>query len=275
MDRNKKIGIIGGGNMGEALIKGLLGVPGMSIAVSDVSRSRLRFLQRNYRIQPALSNIELARRAGVIILAVKPHAIGVVLSEIKPFLNEEKLIISIAAGITTRHIEKLLGGLGGRRGRKIAVIRAMPNMPALAGKGISAICAGNFAKNGDRQIAAKILSSVGKAVEVKEAFMDAVTAISGSGPAYFFFLIEVLIGIGVKRGLNEETARELAVQTAFGSASVILESRQDPRILRQKVTSKGGTTEAAFKIFQRDGLGRILENGITAAIKRSKELRCS
>lgn len=259
------IGIIGAGNMGEALIKGILSAGGADIIVSDASEQRRQFLKKNYKVAVLASNEELVRQSDIVILAVKPETIDAVLSEIRAALNEKKQVISIAAGITTGHIEKRLN-------KKTSVIRAMPNMPALIGKGISAICSGKFTKPADKQDAIKILSSVGKVVEVEESLMNVVTAISGSGPAYFFFLIEELINAAIGQGLSEETAQELAVQTAFGAASLILETKEDPRLLRQKVTSKGGTTEAAFAVFQRAGLDDILHKAVEAAVKRSKEL---
>ena len=265
----RRIGIIGGGNMGEALIKGLSGAyKPQDIIVSDVSRGRTGFLRKRYRIRSAASNAELAKDSSVIVLAVKPQQADSVLSDIAAFLTRQKLIISVAAGITTPRIEKAAGG-------KIPVVRSMPNMPALIGKGICAVCPGRFAKESDIRLAIKILSSVGKVVEVKEDMMDVVTAISGSGPAYFFYLIQTLTEAAVKNGLSEEVAKELVVQTAFGAASLILETKQDSAALRQKVASKSGTTEAAFSVFEKEGFGKILEKGIKAAIKRSKEISCS
>lgn len=254
--------------MGEALIKGILSAGGADIIVSDASEQRRQFLKKNYKISVAASNEELVKQSSVVILAVKPQTVDAVLSEITAALDEKKPVISIAAGITTGHIEKRLG-------KNVPVIRAMPNMPVLIGKGISALASGKFAKPADKQDAIRILSSVGNVVEVDERLMDAVTAISGSGPAYFFFLIEGLINAAVGQGLNKETAQKLAVQTAFGAASLVLETKEDPRLLRQKVTSKGGTTEAAFAVFQRAGLGDILHKAVEAAVKRSKELSSS
>jgi pyrroline-5-carboxylate reductase len=262
------IGIIGGGNMGEALIRGLLSAyKPTDIMVNDISRGRMKFLHEKYRIRPLSSVAELARGSSVIILAVKPQQTDNVLSDIAAFLTPRKLIISVAAGIKTERIEKAAGG-------KIPVIRSMPNMPALIAKGISAVCRGRFAKGADIKFAVKILSSVGKVIEVKEEMMDVVTAVSGSGPAYFFYLIQLLTEAAVENGLSEYAAKELASQTAFGAVSMILETQQDPATLRQKVTSKGGTTQAAFSVFEKEGLARVVKKAIEAAIKRSEELSC-
>lgn len=180
--RLKMIGIIGAGNMGGALIKGLGFDPKNKIIASDVSKDRLEFLKKNYRIQIANSNIALAEISDIIILAVKPKQIDDVLSQIKPVVGSGKLIISVAAGITTKRIEQKIK-------KEVAVIRAMPNMPALIGKGVSAISGGRFAEQKHIKIALDILSSVGRAIQVDEDKMDIITAVSGSGPAYFFFLI--------------------------------------------------------------------------------------
>ena len=266
--RLKMIGIIGAGNMGGALIKGLGFDPKNKIIASDVSKDRLEFLKKNYRIQIANSNIALAEISDIIILAVKPKQIDDVLSQIKPVVGSGKLIISVAAGITTKRIEQKIK-------KEVAVIRAMPNMPALIGKGVSAISGGRFAEQKHIKIALDILSSVGRAIQVDEDKMDIITAVSGSGPAYFFFLIEILIDIAVKHGLDKKTAEEFAVGTAFGAASLAYKTKETPALLRKKVTSKGGTTEAAFRVFENEGLAKIFKKAIKAAIKRSEELSCS
>ena len=266
--RLKMIGIIGAGNMGGALIKGLGFDPKNKIIASDVSKDRLEFLKKNYRIQIANSNIALAEISDIIILAVKPKQIDDVLSQIKPVVGSVKLIISVAAGITTKRIEQKIK-------KEVAVIRAMPNMPALIGKGVSAISGGRFAEQKHIKIALDILSSVGRAIQVDEDKMDIITAVSGSGPAYFFFLIEILIDITVKHSLDKKTAEEFAVGTAFGAASLAYKTKETPALLRKKVTSKGGTTEAAFRVFENEGLAKIFKKAIKAAIKRSEELSCS
>jgi len=268
----KKIGIIGAGNMGEAIIKGLTLKPCLfncdHVIVSDASGDRLGYIKKTYKVKTVAYNEELVRIVDILILAVKPQILGNVLLEVGKFIDDKKIVISIAAGIKTECIEKRLLG-------HAAVIRAMPNMPAMAQCGISAVCFGKFVKPKHKKTALEILSKIGEIVEVKENQMDIVTAVSGSGPAYFFFVIEKLIQTAVKEGLSEESARKLAVYTAYGASRLILETKQSPRILRQKVTSKGGTTEAAFGVLESEGFGELLVKAVKAAIKRSKELSCS
>ena len=266
---NRNIGIIGAGNMAEAFIKGLL--PKWcreSIIASDISRLRCRILQKKYRIATSFCNTRLVKQSKTIILAVKPQDINTVLCETVPFLDEKKLLISIAAGITTAHIER-------RVNKKIAVIRVMPNMPALIGRGVLAFATGIFARNADKKAAVKILSCLGETVEIDEHLMDVVTGISGSGPAYFFFLIEMLIDTALKHGFDKPAAEKLAIQTAAGSVELILKIKQSPDILRKRVTSKGGTTEAAFKVFEKHDFSGIFQQAVEAAIKRSEEISCS
>jgi len=263
-----KIGIIGAGNMAEALINGLKSSGVKDVFISDINKSRLLLLKKKYNALCVSSNIELVKKTNVIILAVKPHNVGTVLGQVRDFLTTRHLIISIAAGIKIGYIEKMISG-------RPAVIRVMPNTPALISKGISAVCVGRFALSRHKKIAIEIFSCVGNVIEVKEAMMDLVTAVSGSGPAYFFFLTETLMNVAVKAGLNKELARQLAAQTALGAAALMVCTKQQPYLLRQKVTSKAGTTQAAFDVFEKYGLEKILKKGINAAIKRSRGLSCS
>ena len=256
------IGVIGCGNMGEALIKGL---KDKGFLCSDVSEERLKFIRDKYKVATTTDNKQLAKKSDLIVLAVKPQDIAEVLSDIKTVIDDKKVLLSIAAGVTTSKIEKFTG-------RDVAVVRAMPNTPGLIGKGITAVCGGKFVKDEDKKSALEVLSVLGEVVETDESLMDAVTAISGSGPAYFFFLTEMLIKSGIEQGLREEIAEKLAVHTALGAASLMKDTKEDPAALCRKVISKGGTTEAAFRAFEQAGLGKILKNGIEAAINRSKEL---
>lgn len=268
----KKIGIIGAGNMGEAIIKGIVLAPCFlncsHIIVSDLSEDRLKYIKKNYRVKTTRYNEDVVSMADIIILAVKPQQIDDVLSEIGKFIDWHKLVISVAAGVKTGCIEKRLLA-------KAPVIRVMPNMPALVQKGISAFACGRFVKPSHKKTAVDILSNIGEAVEVKESLMDVVTAVSGSGPAYFFFVMEQLVKIGIKEGLKKEVAEKLAIWTALGAAELVYKTGHMPKDLRAMVTSKGGTTEAAFNIFKSEGLDKILEKGVNAAIKRSRELSCS
>jgi len=204
-------------------------------------------------------------QAKVILLAVKPQQMEEVFQEIRPSLDNRPLLISIAAGIPTEWIQK-------RVPRSVPVVRVMPNTPALVGAGISAIAPGRAAKTKDLQIAKRIFACVGEVVEVPEEWMNAVTAVSGSGPAYFFFLMEQMIRAGIALGLPLQVARRLVLGTAKGAVRLATVSKEEPAFLRARVTSKGGTTEAAFRVFEGAGLADLLQRGIRAAAQRAKEL---
>jgi pyrroline-5-carboxylate reductase len=252
------IGIIGAGNMGRAIALRI----GEKAIVSDIVKSNLAAL-KNKRIKITGDNAELARKSNIIILAVKPRDIEGVLKQIGPYLAG-KLIISIAAGVRTSTIEKIID--------KIRVIRVMPNMPAQEGKGMSAVSAGKFVSKQDISKTRGIFLKLGEVVEVKESMMDAVTAVSGSGPAYYFLFTDLLEKAGVKIGLNKGLARKLASATFVGSAGTIALSDITMREGIKKVASKGGTTEAALEIFQKNKLGDTIEKAVKAAKKRSKNL---
>ncbi|MBI3318726.1 MAG: pyrroline-5-carboxylate reductase [Candidatus Omnitrophica bacterium] len=262
------VGVIGCGNMGSALIRGMLEgrvFPASRIRAWDPQGSRLKGLARAWGIRPASSNREAARSA-VVLLAVKPQQMGQVLSEIRPHLGHGPLLVSIAAGIPTDWIEARAGG-------SIRVVRVMPNTPALVRCGVSALARGKGATSKDLRTVEKIFGGVGKVVRVKENLMDAVTAVSGSGPAYFFFLMEQMIQEAVRLGLPREAAQRLVTETARGAGELALQSGESPELLRARVTSKGGTTEAAFRFFARRQLGEILRKGIRAACRRAKQMR--
>jgi len=257
-----KIGICGCGNMGSAILSAVSSR--YSVFLFDTDKKKTRIAAKRYKARIASGAKDLIERSTIVILAVKPQRFGMVLNEIKSSLSRGKLVISVAAGISTRYIEKKIG--------KVAVVRVMPNMPAIAGCGISAICAGRYASRRDIGAAKAIFKNVGEVVEVKESLMDAVTAISGSGPAYFFYMVEVLTDAAVELGLKRAVAEKLAVETALGSAVVLKKTGEKPETLRGKVTSKGGTTEAAFKEFSQGNLSGILKKGIMAAQKRARVL---
>ncbi len=262
-----KIGVIGCGNMGEAVLKGLLAAKGSSCSVlaSDPDASRRNSISRRYGIKVSDGNLRVSENSEVIVLAVKPRDIDGVLRDISKAALSSKLVISIAAGISVLRLEKGLG-------KNVPVVRAMPNMPALVGCGVTAICSGIHAKKRHVKLAKDILSSIGDVIEIDEARMDAVTAISGSGPAYFFYLVECMIEAARELGLGEEDASNLVVKTAIGAARVLEERIESPQILRAKVASKGGTTEAAFRVFESKGFKEILKEAIRAGHARSKEL---
>jgi pyrroline-5-carboxylate reductase len=252
------IGIIGAGNMGRAIALRI----GAKAIVSDIVKSNLSAL-KNKRIKKTGDNVKLATISKTIILAVKPRDILMVLKQIKPY-SGGKLIISIAAGVRTSAMEKIIG--------RARVVRVMPNMPAQAGKGISAISSGRFASKKDISTARSIFLKLGEVVEVKESLMDAVTAVSGSGPAYYFLLTDLLEKAGVKAGLNRELARKLAMATFVGSAGTIALDIGSMRDFVKKVASKGGTTEAALNVFKKKNLESIIEQAVKAAKNRSCNL---
>lgn len=266
---DKKIGIIGCGNMGEAILNRLSDIleKSVSIMVSEFDAKRRDYIQSKYKIIVEVDNNEVVKFADVIILAVKPGDIETVLKgEICCGASKNKLLISIAAGITTKYIENIVG-------KDIPVIRAMPNMAASIGESISSISAGSAVTPEHMRLAREILLAIGDVVEVEEKLVDAVTAISGSGPAYFFYVMEALIESGCDAGLKEDIARKLVLKTALGSAKLLKELKEDPAVLRSKVTSKGGTTEAAIKVFESKKIKGIIRDAVKAARARSKELQ--
>jgi len=259
---NKTIAFIGAGNMGEALIRGLLATQTVTpeqIIATDVRADRLEFLQQTYRIRVSAS----VPAADIMIVAVKPQQMSAALTAANA--ARETLIISIAAGVTTARIERELGG-------RPRVVRVMPNTPALVGAGAAGLAGGAFASEDDLATTETILGAVGIAVRVPESLMDAVTALSGSGPAYVFHVAEAMIEAGVAVGLSAEVARQLTIQTIVGAGKLLAESGDAPAVLRQKVTSPGGTTAAALKVMADRQLVETFRAAITAATERGREL---
>jgi pyrroline-5-carboxylate reductase len=268
MALDKKIAFLGGGNMAEALMKGLIAAGTAKpdqILVTDISSERLEHLRKNYGIIIQKSNIEAAREAGIILLSVKPQVIEKVLGEIAPAIDGKKLVISIAAGIVIAKIEKVLKD-GSR------VVRVMPNTPALVLAGAAALAGGKNATADDLALAQSIFNSVGRSVVVDEKLMDAVTGLSGSGPAYVFMIIDALSDAGVKAGLPRQLALELAAQTVYGAAKMVLETKEHPGKLRDMVTSPGGTTIEGLHALEKGKLRATIINAVEAATARSKEL---
>jgi pyrroline-5-carboxylate reductase len=268
MTINQKIAFLGGGNMAEALIKGLITAGTTKpdqILATDVSADRLAHLAKTYGIIIDKSNLDAAREAGVIILSVKPQVIEKVLAEVASAVDQSKLVISIAAGISIAKIEKALKD-GSR------VVRVMPNTPALVLAGAAAIAGGRAATSDDLALAQRIFNSVGRAVIVEEKLMDAVTGLSGSGPAYVFLIIDALSDAGVKSGLPRQLALELAAQTVYGAAKMVLETKEHPGKLRDMVTSPGGTTIEGLHALEKGKLRATLMNAVEAATTRSREL---
>lgn len=264
---NGKIAFLGGGNMAEALIKGLLAADvakSGQMLVTDASKERLEALKR-YNIGVETSNTAAVKAAGIVLLCVKPQVIDAVLNEISGVADGSKLVISIAAGITTGRIEKLL-----TQGPR--VIRVMPNTPALVLAGAAGIAAGTKAGQDDMAVAQSIFNAIGRSVVVDEKLMDAVTGLSGSGPAYVFMIIDALSDAGVKEGLPRPLALELAAQTVYGSAKMVLETKEHPGKLRDMVTSPGGTTIEGLHALEKGRLRATLMNAVEAAAARSREL---
>ena len=281
MLKDKKIGIIGVGNIGSAIIRGILGAearyPSKNIIVSDIDKKKSQAISRELSVISAADNVELVKQADIIILAAKPHDIEKILKDIpacavrlrrtadRAGQERGKLIISLAAGIKTSYIEKLLP-------EQVAVVRAMPNMPTLIGEGMTAISAGRFATEEELQLTEAIFSAMGETVRISEDLMDTATAVSGSGPAYFFLMMEALIEAGIAGGLSREKAHHLVIQTAYGAASMAKERDIEPSLLRDKVTSPGGTTEAGVAVLEKKRFKDMLAEAVEAGTARSKEL---
>jgi len=263
----KKIGIIGCGNMGEAIIKShQSSVTNYQLIASEKDAKTRDYIKKKYHIL-LKDNIELIKSSEIIILAVKPQNIKELLNELTHhslFIIRHPLFISIAAGVSTRFIESFFK-------EKVRIIRAMPNMPGLIGEGISAVCKGIYATSKDLNKAKRIFSSLGEVIEIEEKYLDVITALSGSGPAYFFYFIQNLVKSGVFLGLREEIVKKLIIQTGLGSLKMLAQGG-DAKELRRKVTSNGGTTEAAFKVFTEKKIEEIYLQAIRAAAKRAKEL---
>ena len=267
MLKEKKFGFIGGGNMAEAIIKGLLtgGVPSGNIMAAEPIEQRKAYLSEHYRIETTGNNCDAAVYGDIVILAVKPQTCLEALSALDKKSTERKLFISIMAGIPTITIENELA--------KIArVIRVMPNTPALVLEAASAVAPGTNATEDDLSLALEIFNLLGTANTVQEKLLDAVTGLSGSGPAYVFTFIEALSDAGVKNGLPRDVATRLAAQTVYGSAKMVLETGEHTALLKEKVTSPGGTTIAGMHVLEKEGFRGIVMTAVDAATTRSTEL---
>ena len=265
-----KIGVIGSGNMGEALIRGLLRsklVKPYQLIATDRNGEKLASFRRKYRIHTSSSNGEALEGAQTIILAVKPQNMDEVLPEIRRDLKKEHLVISIAAGIDTK---KLRRGLGNH----VPLVRVMPNLPALIDAGIAGVYYTNSVSPRQKRFVHQIFEAVGKSIEVpKEKWLDAITGLSGTGPAYVFALIEGLIQAGKKVGLPQSMVKKLTLETVWGAAQMALQTGIAPEKLRAKVTSKKGTTWAAMKVFKKFHFWDSLVHAVQAATKRARQLR--
>jgi pyrroline-5-carboxylate reductase len=268
MGIDRSIGFVGGGNMAEALIRGLVRgghVPAERVWASGPRPERMAELTAAYAIRATGDNREVARQSQILVLSVKPQILDRVLLEIADAVAPGALVISLAAGVSTAAIERRLPS-GAR------VIRSMPNTPAVVGAGATAIAAGSHAEANDLELARFVFDAVGITVVLDENQLDAVTGLSGSGPAYIFLILEALADAGVKVGLSRRTAQKLAAQTVMGSAKLLLDTDGHPGQLKDMVTSPGGTAIAGLHTLEQGGLRTTLINAVEAATLRSREL---
>lgn len=266
---NKKIGFIGAGNMARSLASGLInnGLPAGQVELSDPDAATRESLNNQLKVTVFADNSDLVENADIVVFAVKPQALRAVATEVAEQIQRRKpLIISIAAGVRSDDLERWLGG-------NLAVVRVMPNTAALVGSGASGMVANANVGHAERNLAESIMRAVGVVAWVdNEDQLDIVTALSGSGPAYYFLVMEALEQAAVRAGLPADTARLLTLETAYGAAKMALESGDEPSLLRKQVTSKGGTTEAALAVLEENGLKDIFDMALVAASERSAEL---
>ncbi len=267
--REQRIAFIGAGNMAHSLIGGLLadGFPADKVVAADPDVARRTDLSDKLGVRTVASNVEASSTADVVVLAVKPQAMATVARELSATVQtRQPMLVSIAAGIRVGDIARWTGG-------EPAIVRVMPNTPALLGCGVSALYASPATSRAQRETAEAILRAVGVTVWLdKEALLDPVTAVSGSGPAYFFYFMELLEKEAIALGLNRDTARLLTLQTAMGAARMALESDEPVAELRRRVTSPGGTTEAALSVMSEPAFAQIINRALTAACQRATEL---
>ncbi len=265
----KKIGFIGSGNMGEALVSGLVlskASKPENIICSDISEDLLADLKERYGVQTTTDNLEVVKKADIIVYATKPQILGAVLKETAPALDKSKLIISIAAGVP---LAAIAAGLD----KELRLIRSTPNICAFVKASATAIAAGEFVLEGDVEFAKAIFDSVGETVFIQEnVLMDAFTGLSGSGPAYIFTIVDAMADAGVKMGLSRKDSLFLSTQTVLGAAKLLLESGEHPGQLKDRVASPGGTAIAGIHTLEQGGLRTTMINAVESATKRSKEL---
>lgn len=265
-----RLGFIGAGNMAEAIARGVLSASlyrAQDMIAADVSPQRRGLFADQLKIRCIENAQGIVTQCQTVLLCLKPQHMAEMLSSVRDLVTEEHLLISIAAGISTGFIHATLNGK-----LNLRVVRAMPNTPMLVNKGMVAICPGSHATPADMAAAKRIFEAAASVVEVREDLMNAVTAVSGSGPAYFFFLVEQMIQAGVEMGLTPQQAHQLATQTARGAAEMLCTSTDSPEELRRKVTSPGGTTHAAITTMQDRQLPAIIVAALKAACRRGAEL---
>jgi pyrroline-5-carboxylate reductase len=259
----RKVAVLGAGMMGEALLAGLLKA-GRDVLVAERREERADELRRQYGVE-VLGNADAVAKADVLLLVVKPQDMGGLLDEIAGVVRTDQLVVSLAAGITIAFVESRLPD-------GVPVVRVMPNTPALVNEGMAAISPGTHCDDDRLAVADELLAVTGKVVRVPEKQQDAVTAISGSGPAYVFLVVEAMVEAGVHLGLPRPVATELAVQTVAGSGALLRETGEHPTVLRERVTSPGGTTAAALRALENHGLRAAFLEALEAARDRSREL---
>ncbi len=263
-----KLGFIGAGNMAEAICRAVLTgnvYSAAEVVAWDVAEQRRRLFRDDLEVNVAEDNTSVAGESETVILAVKPQQIGQLLDEIRGSVSGEQLVVTIAAGISTTFIESNLA-------RGVPVVRVMPNTALLVGYGMTALSKGRNADEDHLMLTKKIFASAGMTIVVPEESMDAVTALSGSGPAYFFYLVEAMVQAGLDLGLSRNDALKLASQTCLGAGNMLLRTQAAPEDLRRRVTSPGGTTEAAIEVLEADGVKKMLTDAVKAAAKRSAQL---
>jgi len=269
MNLNKiKLGVIGGGIMAENILKGILRAGLMNntqITVSDLNPSRLSLLKKQFHIKTEKDNKKLVSQSDLIVFAVKPQNMKELLKQISENCDDKKLFVSIAAGVKTAAISRDLSGKG-------RIVRVMPNVSAKVLESASAVCKGPQAKDADIKITLSLFNAIGRTVLIKEDLMDAVTGLSGSGPAYVFLFIDAMADAGVKAGLPRATALELATQTFFGASKLLLETGETPAAAKDQVTSPGGTTICGLHSLEKGSVRADIINAVEAAISRAKEL---
>ncbi|HEU4488538.1 MAG TPA: pyrroline-5-carboxylate reductase [Actinomycetota bacterium] len=263
-----KLSVLGGGRIGEALVAGLLAsgwCKAGDITVTGRRPERLDELHSAHGVATSLDNAQAIREVGIIVLAVKPQDVNALLHTISGRVGSEQVVLSVMAAIPTLTIESGLGG-------SIPVVRAMPNAPSTVHQGMAGMAAGRYAGPTHMTLASEVLGAVGRVVEVPENYLDAVTAISGSGPAYFALLAEAMIEAGILLGLSREVSTQLVIQTMLGSATLLRDESMHPVELREMVTSPGGTTIRAIQVLEQSGVRAAFLNAIQASMERSQEL---
>jgi pyrroline-5-carboxylate reductase len=260
-----RLAILGTGKIGESLLSGLLSSGWDDVVVTGRREERVAELRERYGVDATQSNTEAVAGAAIVVIAVKPQDFAALLGEVGPAVSTEQTVLSVAAAIPTAQIEERLAD-------GVPVVRAMPNAPSTVHEGIAGLAAGAHAGDEHLQLAEDVLSHLGRVVRLPESAMDAVTAVSGSGPAYFALLSEAMIEAGILLGLSREVSTQLVIQTMLGTAKLLRDENMHPVDLREAVTSPGGTTIRAIRVLEQEGVRAAFLNAIQAAMERSQEL---